>query len=191
MRVGLIYNPRAGAERTTDEELGDLIRAAGHDVTRYSSKDDHLAALLEAPPEPLAIAGGDGTVTKVVKIVMGRGAPLAVLPTGTANNIARTLGVARIALGRQIAGWPRWRRTHPNVGLARGPWGSRPFVESVGMGLLAWSIPQADSSAMLHHMDGAPRKLAYVRKMLADRLEHAPLLRCKASLDGKDISGDY
>jgi diacylglycerol kinase family enzyme len=59
------------------------------------------------------------------------------------------------------------------------------------MGLLAWSIPQADSSAMLHHMDSARRKLAYVRKMLADRLEQAPLLRCKAWLDGRDVSGDY
>ena len=191
MRVALIYNPKAGAERTTGEELGDLIHAAGHDVTRHSSKDDHLAALLDAQPELVAIAGGDGTVSKVVKMVMGRGIPLAVLPTGTANNIARTLGVARIALARQIAGWPHWRRTPLNVGLARGPWGSRHFVESVGMGLLAWSIPQADSSAMLHHMDGAQKKLAYVRKMLADRLEHAPLLRCKASLDGTEISGDY
>jgi diacylglycerol kinase (ATP) len=191
MRVALIYNPKAGVERTTGEELGDLIRAAGHDVTRHSSKDDHFAALLDAQPELVAIAGGDGTVSKAVKIVMGRGIPLAVLPTGTANNIARTLGVARIALARQIAGWPHWRRTPLNVGLARGPWGSRHFVESVGMGLLAWSIPQADSSAMLHHMDGAQKKLAYVRKMLADRLEHAPLLRCKASLDGREVSGDY
>jgi hypothetical protein len=98
----LICNPKAGAERKTGEELGDLIRAEGRDVTRHSSKG-----------------------------------------------------------------------------------GSRHFVESVGMGLLAWSIPQADSSAMLHHMNGAQRKLAYVRKMLADRLEHAPLLRCKASLDGR------
>ncbi|HTR58625.1 MAG TPA: diacylglycerol kinase family protein [Casimicrobiaceae bacterium] len=191
MRVALIYNPKAGAERTTGEELGDLIRAGGHDVARHSSKDDHLAALLDERPELVAVAGGDGTVSKVVTIVMGRDIPLAVLPTGTANNIARTLGVARIALARQIAAWPHWRRTPLNVGLARGPWGSRHFVESTGMGLLAWSIPQADSSAMLHHMDGAQRKLAYVRKMLADRLERAPLLRCKASLDGKDVSGDY
>jgi diacylglycerol kinase (ATP) len=191
MRVALIYNPKAGDEQSTGEELGDLIRAEGHEVARHSSKDDHLAAVLDEPPELVAIAGGDGTVSKVVKIVMGRDIPLAVLPTGTANNIARTLGVADIALEKQVAAWPKWRKARLNVGLARGPWGSRHFVESVGLGLLAWSIPKADSSAMLDSMDSARRKLAYVRRMLTDRLAQTPLLPCKASLDGKDLSGDY
>lgn len=191
MRVALIYNPKAGDEQSTGEELGDLIRADGHEVVRHSSKDDHLAAVLDQPPELVAIAGGDGTVSKVVKIVMGRGIPLAVLPTGTANNIARTLGVAEIAFDKQIAAWAKWRRRRFNVGLARGPWGSRHFVESVGMGLLAWSIPKADSSAMLDSMDSPRRKLAYVRRMLTDRLAEMPLLCCKASLDGRDVSGEY
>ena len=191
MRITLIYNPKAGGEQSTGEELGDLIRAQGHEVTRHSSKDDHLAAVLDQPPELLAIAGGDGTVSKVVKIVMGRDIPLALLPTGTANNIARTLGVADIALDKQIAAWPKWRKARLNVGLARGPWGSRHFVESVGLGLLAWSIPKAESSAMLDSMDSPRRKLGYVRRMLTDRLAETPLLTCTASLDGKDLSGDY
>jgi diacylglycerol kinase family enzyme len=191
MRVALVHNPKAGAERATGEELSDLIRAAGHEVARHSSKDEHLPSLLDDPPELIAIAGGDGTVSKVVKMVMGRGIPLAALPIGTANNIARTLGVADIALEKQIAAWPKWSRKRFNIGLARGPWGSRHFVESVGMGLLAWSIPKADSSAMLEHMDDSRRKLAYVRRMLRDRLAEMPLLRCRASLDGTDISGDY
>ena len=191
MRVALIYNPKAGAEQPTGEELGDLIRGEGHEVARHSSKDDHLSAVLDQPPELVAIAGGDGTVSKVVKIVMGRHIPLAILATGTANNIARTLGVADIALDKQIAAWPKWRKARLNVGLARGPWGSRHFVESVGLGLLAWSIPQADSSAMLDSMDSPRRKLAYVRRMLTDRLAETPLLPCQASLDGKDLSGEY
>src|SRR5215831_1634514 len=149
MRVALIYNPMAGNETATGEDLADLLRAAGHDVSRHSSKDDHFAALLDDAPDLVAIAGGDGTVSKVAKATMGRGIPHAVLPTGTANNISRTLGVAELPLDEQIAGWPKWRRAQLDIGLARGPWGSRHFVESVGLGLLAWSIPRADASAML------------------------------------------
>ena len=191
MRVALIYNPKAGNQEPTGEDLSDLLRAAGHDVTRHSSKDDHLAAFLEEAPELVAIAGGDGTVAKVAKITMGRGIPLAVLPIGTANNISQTLGVAELPIDRQIAAWPRWRTTRLDIGLARGPWGSRHFVESVGIGLLAWSIPRADSSAMLDHIDGARRKLAYVRKMLCQDLRESPEVSCRATLDGEDISGDY
>src|SRR5215470_544219 len=191
MRVTLIYNPKAGDEQQTGEDLADLLRSAGHVVKRHSSKDEHLAAVLEGSPDLVAIAGGDGTISKVARIMAGRGIPLAALPTGTANNISRTLGVTGITLEKQIAAWPNWRKVPLDIGLARGPWGSRQFVESVGMGLLAWSIPQADASAMLHHMDGAKKKFRYVRAMLADRLKEAPQMHCTLTLDGKDMSGEY
>jgi diacylglycerol kinase family enzyme len=191
MRVTLIYNPKAGDEQQTGEDLADLLRAAGHVVERHSSKDEHLAALLDGSPDLVAIAGGDGTISKVARIMAGRGIPLAALPTGTANNISRTLGVTGITLERQIAAWPSWRKAPLDIGLARGPWGSRQFVESVGMGLLAWGIPQADSSAMLHHMDDPSDQFDYVRAMLADRVKEAPPIHCRLTVDGKDISGDY
>lgn len=191
MRVTLIYNPKAGDEQQTGEELADLLRTAGHEVERHSSKDKHLAALLDGSPDLVAIAGGDGTISKVAKIMAGRGIPLAALPIGTANNISRTLGVTGITLKKQIRAWPSWRKAPLDIGLARGPWGSRQFVESVGMGLLAWGIPQADSSAMLHHMDDQSDQFEYVRSMLADRVKEAPPIHCKLAVDGKDISGDY
>ena len=191
MRVTLIYNPKAGDEQQTGEDLADLLRSAGHVVKRHSSKDKHLATLLEGSTDLVAIAGGDGTISEVARIMAGRGIPLAALPTGTANNISRTLGVTGIKLEKQIAAWPRWRKVPLDIGLARGPWGSRQFVESVGIGLLAWGIPQADSSAMLHHMDDPSEKFEYVRAMLADRVKEAAPIHCRLTVDGKDISGDY
>ncbi len=192
MRIALIHNPKAGDDnQPAGEDVLELLRSAGHEVTEHSSKDDHLAALLDEAPHLVAVSGGDGTVGKVAQIMLGRDIPLAALPTGTANNIARALGVADIALDAQIAAWPTWHKLPFNIGLARGPWGSRHFVESVGAGLLAWIIPKASSSAMLARQDDAEGKIEYARKMLADRIRDAKPVHCEATLDGKDISGDY
>ncbi len=192
MRVALIHNPKAGDEdRPECEDLLELIRAAGHEATAHSSKDDYLTAVLEEAPDLVAIAGGDGTVGNVAKIMLGRGIPLAALPTGTANNISRTLGVAAIPIEKQIRGWSKWRKVALNVGLARGPWGASHFVEAVGAGLLAWIIPKAESSAMMAQLDDPSDKIAYARKMLGERLRTFPAFAIDASLDGRDISGKY
>lgn len=41
----------------------------------------------------VAIAGGDGTLHSAIPALRGKGAPLAILPRGTANDLARTLGI--------------------------------------------------------------------------------------------------
>jgi YegS/Rv2252/BmrU family lipid kinase len=41
----------------------------------------------------VVVAGGDGTLNAAVQGLVGTGLPLAVLPLGTANNLARTLGL--------------------------------------------------------------------------------------------------
>jgi diacylglycerol kinase family enzyme len=45
----------------------------------------------------VAVAGGDGTVGEAAEALLGRGVPLAILPAGTANVVAREYGVADLA----------------------------------------------------------------------------------------------
>ena len=40
-------------------------------------------------PERIAVAGGDGTIGSVAELAGRLGVPLAVIPTGTANDFAR------------------------------------------------------------------------------------------------------
>ncbi len=130
MRVTLIHNPHSGDDAQPGAEgLIAVMRAAGHQVAYRSCHDDDWTAALEEPTELLAIAGGDGTVADVVKRMIGRGIPLALLPMGTANNIGRTLGVADVSLEQQVIGWHTARRTTFDIGLARGPWGAKYFLE--------------------------------------------------------------
>src|SRR5947207_10052154 len=85
MHVTLVHNSTAGDEGQPDRHaLLTMIRAAGHTVRYRSSHDLRLAGILRRPPDLVAIAGGDGTVAKVAKLMHGRSVPLAVLPTGTA-----------------------------------------------------------------------------------------------------------
>src|SRR5256885_5736787 len=143
MRVPLIRNPGAGNEgHPGAEDLKRLVRASGHEVSYVSSEQAGWEAALDRPADLIAIAGGDGTVGGVAKRVAGRGVPLTALPMGTANNIARTLGLADVPIERLIAGWKQGRRVRLDLGAANGPWGARAFVEGAGVGLFAWTMPQ-------------------------------------------------
>ena len=89
------------------------------------------------------VAGGDGSVRRAALGLRGRGRPLALLPLGTANNIANSLGVTG-SVEEIVAGWDPRRIGHIDLGLAKGPWGEQPFLEGVGLGLLGRAIPLID-----------------------------------------------
>lgn len=47
----------------------------------------------------IVVAGGDGTICRVVRAVAGLAVPVAILPLGTANDLARALGIPPNLLG--------------------------------------------------------------------------------------------
>src|SRR5690348_3443979 len=95
MRVTLLHNKSAGSENHAAGELEAHIRAAGHELVTTVSSQEHLIASIRADqPELIAIAGGDGTVSRAACALAGCGVPLAILPLGTANNTALTLRVS-------------------------------------------------------------------------------------------------
>lgn len=76
----------------------------------------------------VVVCGGDGTINEVVNGIAGTDAPLAVLPAGTANILAKELRVpwnipaaARLIAGGKLArialGLAKWR-TNPSTGSA-------------------------------------------------------------------------
>ena len=54
-----------------------------------------VAACLGEALDLVAVAGGDGTVGEVAEALLGTDVPIAILPTGTANVVAREYGVGR------------------------------------------------------------------------------------------------
>lgn len=166
------------------------MRAAGHAVRYQSVKDPGWDAALKEPADLVAVAGGDGTVSRVAKRMVGRGIPLAPLPSGTANNISRTLGLMERAFEDLVQAWPKARRVKLDVGVADGPWGKRYFVEGIGIGLFTCMLsnPRPDSKLT---RAAQPDRVAHALQRLLEEAETCRAVALDASVDGKDVSGRY
>ena len=140
-RVGLIVNPRAGRvarTRSRVDGLTPILRGRGFDFEVYETTADpdsarDLAAHAAKTCETVIACGGDGTVHGVVQGIAGGGAVLGVLPFGTANALARTLGLPTDpvqALERLLG----YRARSIPLGFAESPYGSRWFTVMAGAG---------------------------------------------------------
>jgi diacylglycerol kinase (ATP) len=190
VRVTLIHNPSAGSTGKDDaRKLEKLLGRAGHDVRYVSSKDDPWKRALKKDADLVVVAGGDGTVGRVTRRMVGRGVPVTVLPSGTANNIARTFGLLERPFEELVQGWDGARRIKLDVGVAKGPWGERYFIEGLGAGLFANMLarPKKKGAKAGKPEDVVDRAL----RRLQDMTVHCEAVEVAAALDGKDISGRY
>jgi diacylglycerol kinase family enzyme len=135
--------------------------------------------------------GGDGTVARVAKELVGRGIPVAPLPGGTANNITRTLGLVGRHWEELVHAWPRARRVRLDLALAKGPWGERYFIEGAGLGLFAGLLGSADPRRGEAGDLPPAERTAFALEILEQRVAVCEPIALKATLDGKDLSGSY
>lgn len=188
MRVSLLHNPSAG-DATSFEEVHRELSRAGYEIASEIEKDSDFERVLEEPVEFVVAAGGDGTVRKAARALAGSGVPLAILPLGTANNIARSLGVQGEI--REVVGtWKQSRRLPFDTGLARGQWGESRFLESVGSGLVAAGIAAAEEHPD-HGKDDPQTELARAIERYAETLERLQPRRWTGLLDEEPVDGDY
>ena len=92
MRTWLIGNPDAGDDARGTAFWRDALDSVGVAVDRVLEPADLDDAAFAAGDRVLA-AGGDGTVQGAAPVCANAGAVLAVLPSGTANDFARSLGL--------------------------------------------------------------------------------------------------
>jgi diacylglycerol kinase (ATP) len=184
MRALLVHNPSAGSGQPGREVLLRLLREAGFSPTCSSSDEDEFSAALAQGADIVVIAGGDGTVAKIARHLPNRKTLLAILPLGTANNIARCLGITG-EVETLIKGLPGAPEKRLDVGIAIGPWGQRYFLESVGWGALAEAV---DRSPLRLSRE---ERIAHGRTSFAAILDEAAPRRVSFEADGRRIEGEF
>ena len=97
-RVLLAVNARARKGQAAREQVLKVFRERGHEVTEVqldASKDGLSKAIVahKDDVDVVVVGGGDGTLLTAIDGLVETKLPLAVLPLGTFNELARTLGV--------------------------------------------------------------------------------------------------
>ena len=133
----IIGNPNSGSagEEGYLERFAETLRAGGLEIEVLNTeRPDHATELAAMAGDRLVIAaGGDGTVNEVVN-GLSKGATLGILPLGTANVLARELGLplkAEDACERILTGTP----SRMDIGVATDEEGTeRRFACMAGIG---------------------------------------------------------
>ncbi|MGB8212694.1 MAG: diacylglycerol kinase family protein [Anaerolineales bacterium] len=151
LRAKLIFNTSAGAARATPIEIVDVI----HEMQAWKLVPE---AYLVEPGCDLpgvvqdaltqgfrmfVVCGGDGTISGVARSLAGTPATLGIIPIGTQNNTALSLGIpddipAAIAILRN------GRRIKVDVGVATCGRISTPFLEACSVGLASTLFQSVD-----------------------------------------------
>jgi diacylglycerol kinase family enzyme len=196
MHVALVHNVTAGDREHETEDLVSLLRRAGHEVSEFGKTKRDVGRAIALYPDALAVAGGDGTVAKAAVALRGSTVPLVILPIGTANNIAQSVGVSA-PVGEIVRGLATARQVRLDIGCASGPWGDREFVEAAGVGLVAHMLRRKRSpwervrrfvtsvgQSAEHEVRAAARG---VGRLIARHTARHYRVRA----DGDDLSGEY
>ena len=188
MKVALFYNGAAG-DGVTLAELGATLTSGGHQLVRVVERRANPALLLDAEAELIVAAGGDGTVSEAARLVAGHDVPLALLPIGTANNIALGLGI-RGTLSDIVESWESATRRPLDLGWIHGGGVERRFLEATGGGLIPAGIAAHEA---LPGAEQAPvgQKLPEAVRAYRDALGALKPRRCTVTLDGTSITDDF
>jgi diacylglycerol kinase (ATP) len=127
-------------------------------------------------------------VVKVACQLIDTGIPLSVLPLGTANNLARSLGFT--ASPEEIIPRMQGGKRHAfDVGSARGPWGRRYFLKPWAAVCLPIMSRQAQGKKA--KKASKEQEMAQHVSLLHRMLHDYPARRWKIEIDGEDISDCY
>jgi len=187
MRISLFHNQRAG-DNTSLSWIRELIETSGHEIVRVFDREAAFGELIDERTELVVAAGGDGTAAAAARLLAGKPVPLALLPLGTANNIAKALH-SEAPSEQLVACWEKADRRRLDVGVARGPWGESRFLEGVGLGLVPATITSIHARPFI--ADDVPSKLAQARLRYCQMLSRLEPRRSMLTIDGESITGDF
>jgi diacylglycerol kinase (ATP) len=142
--IAVVAHPMKSDLDELRREVAEVTRRNGWDEARWweTTAEDtgykQAREAFEAGASVVAVSGGDGTVRAVARALVGTSTPLAILPAGTGNLLARALGVSHTSREEAVRMIDEGR--HRNVDVMQAtlvrPDGSRTTELSlVGLGI--------------------------------------------------------
>jgi diacylglycerol kinase family enzyme len=191
----VLHNPGAGEGETSKRELISQLEAAGFKCSYSSTKHFRWENIgTQDKLDFLVLAGGDGTVRKVADGLLSRKMtekkyPLALLPFGTANNIALTLGLSD-SVERNVRGWRKGALKKFDVGVIDGLDQPAFFLEGFGYGLFP-KLMHAMERKKHNDIPDPKEKLQTALELLHEMVLTAPVKKCQLQIDEIDYSGEF
>ncbi len=146
-RVALLVNrsARSGrAGRYLEQVLSHLAdRGIRPDLLEAGIPGESLEAIVASPAGRVLVMGGDGTVHQAASAMADTGRVLGILPTGTGDDTARSLGLTDGGLARQVE-----RALSDPVGIDLLIGAGRPAVTSLVLGFPVDVNRRADAMAV-------------------------------------------
>jgi diacylglycerol kinase (ATP) len=154
VKAKLIFNPAAGNPAESAAQLIELLRQLQAQQIQAEvvvvQPELRLQAIARgaarAGAKMVIVSGGDGTIENVALGLVGSQTTLGIIPTGTRNNLARSLGIPTDPrqFADAVALLRHGRRLKIDVGLVRQRKASRAFLEAGVIGLASALYSSAD-----------------------------------------------
>lgn len=189
MRVAAVLNREGGTIRTADVErlcadLGEAFAAAGRRLECHVTDGAGLIDTLRRQAgrddiDCIVAGGGDGTVSASAAVCWKQGKALGILPAGTMNFFARTLGVP-LDLDEAVQALAGAPEARADIATANG----RPFIHQYSVGMQPRMVQERERRQYAASRLG--KILASARAALSP-LMRPPTFRAVITADG-DVS---
>ena len=179
----VFLNTASGSVQASELEpdaLADGFAARGIDAEivcpgRDGSFDELLKRARTTGADALVAAGGDGTVTALAGAALAAGKPLAILPLGTANLLARDLGIP-LDVASWLDGFTRMAPRPVDAATVN----DRLFLHKVVLGLL----PGIASARERLRTNAGPLSTLAFAGFVKRRIERLNRMRITIDIDG-------
>ncbi len=187
MKILLMYNLEAGNQSFPLDETVSALENHGAEIMYQNTKKKDYFKALKNSYDFILIAGGDGTVGKIIKRIADKPIPVAILPFGSANNVANSLNIDQ-ALEKVIVNWEKNNLGTFRLGLADLGKKKIIFLESVGWGLFSQVLSEKKKKKSKKNAGDKVEK--GINKML-EKIADLKASYYEVFLDGLDYSGNY
>lgn len=190
--IRLLHNPGAGTTAHAEEKIIAKIEEMGFTCSYYSTKETDPDNLVDDSADIIALAGGDGTVRKLVHQLLQRKMldkrfPIGLIPYGTANNIARMLKID----GTQDEIITRWKSQNIqryDIAQVSGLKDQAFVMEGLGFGVFPKLIKRMKA---MEQSDDPEQQLKQSLKQLHEIISEYKGRECTITIDGEKYTGQY